>query len=250
RADDRPRRALRGGRRGDDRAPRPALPRDPPRLPGRVSLPSGAPAHRERGRGRRQPAARPADPPLRAQPRHPADAVPQHGADVPGHDRGRRRPAHAGLRRGRSRARVKRLITVALAASVLAVSADGTTQGIDVPPGFRVASFASGLSHPTAMAYGPDGRIYVTQDGGTLVAIRPGTRKPAVLVRGLRTPLGLAWRGDELFVSEQGRLERFTVHAGRLVGRRVIVKGLPFGEHQQDNVVLHDGRLYWGSGST
>ena len=145
---------------------------------------------------------------------------------------------------------MKRLTTVALAASVLAVSAGGTTQGISVPPGFRVASFASGLSHPTAMAHGPDGRIYVTQDGGTLVAIRPGTRRPVVLVRGLRTPLGLAWRGDELFVSEQGRLERLTLHAGRLVGRRVIVKGLPFGEHQQDNVVLHDGRLYWGSGST
>ena len=145
---------------------------------------------------------------------------------------------------------MKRLTTVALAASVLAVSAGGTIQGIGVPPEFRVASFASGLSHPTAMAYGPDGRIYVTQDGGTLVAIRPGTRRPAVLVRGLRTPLGLAWRGDELFVSEQGRLERLTLHAGRLVGRRVIVKGLPFGEHQQDNVVLHDGRLYWGSGST
>ena len=82
RADDRPRRALRGGRRGDDRTARPAMARDPPRLPGRVPLPSRAPAHRERGRGRRQPAARPADPPLRAQPRHPADAVPQHGADV------------------------------------------------------------------------------------------------------------------------------------------------------------------------
>jgi glucose/arabinose dehydrogenase len=29
------------------------------------------------------------------------------------------------------------------------------------------------------------------------------------------------------------------------------VKGLPFGEHQQDNVAIGpDGRLYWGSGST
>jgi glucose/arabinose dehydrogenase len=54
-----------------------------------------------------------------------------------------------------------------------------------------------------------------------------------------------------VFVSEQGRLERFTLHSRRLVGRRVIVKGLPFGRHQQDNVVLgRDGRLYWGSGST
>ena len=72
-----------------------------------------------------------------------------------------------------------------------------------------------------------------------------------MLVRRLRTPLGLAWRGRDLFVSEQGRLERLTLRDGRLVERRVIVKGLPFGGHQQDNVVLGpNGRLSWGSGST
>jgi glucose/arabinose dehydrogenase len=139
-------------------------------------------------------------------------------------------------------------LTAALAA--LVAPAAGTRQGIGVPPGFRVETFARGLSQPTAMAYGPDGRIYVTQTGGTLVAIRRGTRRPVALVRGLRTPLGLAWHGRGLFVSEQGRLERFTLRAGRLVARRVIVKGLPFGEHQQDNLVLHKGRLWWGSGST
>ena len=143
------------------------------------------------------------------------------------------------------------LSTAALVAALLTVSAGGTSRGISVPPGFRVETFARGLSQPTAMAYGPDNRIYVTQTGGSLVRIRRGTRRPAVLVRGLRTPLGLAWRGHDLFVSEQGRLERFTLRGGRLVGRRVIVRGLPFGEHQQDNVVLgRDGRLYWGSGST
>ena len=71
-----------------------------------------------------------------------------------------------------------------------------------------------------------------------------------MLVRGLRVPLGLTWHGHTLFVSEQGRLERFTLRAGRLVDRRAVVTGLPFGEHQQDNVVYHSGRLYWGSGST
>ena len=102
------------------------------------------------------------------------------------------------------------------------------------------------------MAYGPDGRIYVTQTGGTLVAIKRGTRSPRVLVRGLRTPLGLAWRSSTLFVSEQGRLERFRLSGGRLQDRRVLVRGLPFGRHQQDNVVVGPGggRLYWGSGST
>jgi len=120
-----------------------------------------------------------------------------------------------------------------------------------VPPGFRVQTFARGLSQPTAMAYGPDKRIYVTESTGKLVAIKRGTRHATVLVRGLRTPLGLAWRGSALFVSEQGRLERFVLSGGRLVGRHVVVKGIPFGEHQQDNVVVGpDGRLYWGSGST
>ena len=37
----------------------------------------------------------------------------------------------------------------------------------------------------------------------------------------------------------------------RLVRRKVLVSGLPFGEHQQDNLVFgRDGRLYLGSGST
>ena len=136
--------------------------------------------------------------------------------------------------------------------ATFAVPAAGGTLGIRVPAGFRVETFARGLSQPTAMAYGPDGRIYVTQTGGTLVAIRRGTRSPSVLARGLRTPLGLAWRGSTLFVSEQGRLERFVLSGGRLRGRRVLVRGVPFGLHQQDNVVLAPGggRLYWSSGST
>ena len=146
---------------------------------------------------------------------------------------------------------MRALAAALVAGAALALPAAGVPLGIQVPAGFRVEPFASGLSQPTAMAYGPDDRIYVTQTGGTLVAIRRGTTRQQVLVRGLRTPLGLAWRGSTLFVSEQGRLERFTLRGGRLVGRHVLVKGLPFGRHQQDNVVLgRDGRLYWGSGST
>lgn len=119
------------------------------------------------------------------------------------------------------------------------------------PVGFRVETFAQGLSHPTAMAYGPDGRIYVTESDGVVVSITRGTRKPSVLLRGLRSPLGLAWRGRTLFISEQGRLERAVLSQGRPVSRKVLVSGLPFGEHQQDNLVFgRDGRLYLGSGST
>jgi glucose/arabinose dehydrogenase len=114
-----------------------------------------------------------------------------------------------------------------------------------------VETFARGLSHPTAMATGPDGRIYVTELEGNVVRIVGGTTKPRVVLRGLRSPLGLAWRRHMLFVSEEGRLERAVLSHGRLVRRKILVSGLPFGEHQQDNLAFgRGGRLYLGSGST
>ena len=141
---------------------------------------------------------------------------------------------------------------VALAgALVLAAPAGAPPVKIVVPAGFKVSTFAAGLEHPTAMAWGPDGRLYATEDTGLLVVARRGSRKPVVVARGLRTPLGLAWRGRTLYVSEQGRLGRYVLQGSRLAGRKILVRGLPFGLHQQDNVVVGpDDRLYLGSGST
>lgn len=120
-----------------------------------------------------------------------------------------------------------------------------------LPAGFRIETYASGLDRPTAMAWGPDGRLYVTQETGSLVVAGRGSRTPRTVATGLRTPLGLAWHGKTLFISQQGRLERFVLRGRELARRRVLVRGIPFGLHQQDNVVVgRDGRLYWGSGST
>jgi glucose/arabinose dehydrogenase len=72
-----------------------------------------------------------------------------------------------------------------------------------------------------------------------------------VLARGFRTPLGLTWVGQTLYVSEQGSVSRLLVRGKRVVTRSQIVKRLPFGRHQQDTIVLGpDRRLYVGSGST
>ena len=141
-------------------------------------------------------------------------------------------------------------LAVALVAG-LTPAAGAPPVTIVVPAGYQVGTFASGLEHPTAMAWGPDGRLYVTEDAGLLVATRRGSRKPVVVARNLRTPLGLVWRGRLLYLSEQGRLTRYRLQGSRLTGRRVLVRGLPFGLHQQDNVVFGpDGRLYLGNGST
>jgi glucose/arabinose dehydrogenase len=127
---------------------------------------------------------------------------------------------------------------------VLGVSGAGAATAVKVPSGYRVEVFARGLERPTAMVFGPRGVLYVTQESGEVVSIRRGAR-PRVILRGFRTPLGLDWHRGALFVSAQGTLWR--IERGE---RRAIVRNLPFGRHQQDNVVERRGRLYFGSGST
>ena len=124
-------------------------------------------------------------------------------------------------------------------------SAGGAVQAVKVPGGFRVETYARGLDKPTAMAWGPRGVLYLTQEGGEVVSIDPRTRRSHVVLRGFRTPLGLAWHRGDLFVSAQGVLWR--VSRGQ---RKAILRNLPFGRHQQDNVIVRRDRLYLGSGST
>jgi glucose/arabinose dehydrogenase len=123
--------------------------------------------------------------------------------------------------------------------------------GIDVPRGYRAEIFASGLRRPTALAWGPDGLLYATQEAGEVVAVGRGSTRPRVVGRGFRVPLGIALAGDRVFVSAQGTLWRLRLARRRLVDRRALASRLPFGRHQQDNVVVgRNGRLYLGSGST
>ena len=111
--------------------------------------------------------------------------------------------------------------------------------GVHVPAGYRVTTFASGLTHPTAMSFGPGGRLYVSQDTGEIVSVVRGTRRPRLFASNLVVPLGLLWRDR--------RVQLFTPNGAR----RTIVRGLPYKLHQQDSIVAGpDGRLYLGSGST
>src|SRR2546429_262888 len=127
-------------------------------------------------------------------------------------------------------------MTLALVAAL--ALAGGAAARIRVPPAYRARVVARGLDHPTAMAFGPDGRLYVTENGGAVVAVDPRTRGLSPFLRGLPTPLGLAWHGRTLFVSVAGGVRSVRLHGDRATAQRTIVRGLPFGRHQQDNVLV------------
>jgi glucose/arabinose dehydrogenase len=83
------------------------------------------------------------------------------------------------------------VVTVALCAS--------GTDAATLPAGFTETLVSSGLSAPTAMAFAPDGRLFVCQQGGQLRVIQNGTLLPAPFVSltvdssGERGLLGIAF---------------------------------------------------------
>ena len=114
-----------------------------------------------------------------------------------------------------------------------------------MPPGFQAQVYQSGLVQPTALAVEPEGTVYVAERGGTVLALHPGSF-PQLVVGGLDTPLGLAFKGTTLLIAISGGLQQFI--NGQLAP---IALGLPVGRHQQDGLAVGaGGEIYMGSGST
>jgi glucose/arabinose dehydrogenase len=126
-----------------------------------------------------------------------------------------------------------------------------------VPAGFQVAPAIPNVHHPTRLVFGPDGRLYVAQQTGEVFAVtlKDGQETGRQLVA-KATPnmnlLGIALKGDKLWLSENGKIAMLTRNADGTYGdRREIVKGIPFLLHQNDGFAWGpDGKLYFGVGST
>jgi glucose/arabinose dehydrogenase len=141
-----------------------------------------------------------------------------------------------------------------------------------LPSGFTEAIVASGLSNPTAMAFAPDGRLFVTLQGGDLRVIKNGSLLATPFLHvtvdssGERGLLGVAF--DPSFATNQfvyvyyttpspsvhNRISRFTANGDvALAGSETVILEL----NNLSNATNHnggaihfgpDGKLYVGVG--
>lgn len=158
--------------------------------------------------------------------------------------------------------------TRTLAAAVLVLLVLPLAPAAPAPPpplpqaagGFAVAALAP-VAVPTAIAFGPgdgDGPdLYATTLRGDVVRVAlrwtsagPVASGVSVHASGFSSPLGLAFRGDVLFVAdshagaESGRTDGRVTRVDADGARTVIVDGLPNGRHNTNHVKFGpDGRL-------
>jgi glucose/arabinose dehydrogenase len=150
------------------------------------------------------------------------------------------------------------LAIVALAAAPLAGSAHAALvpagAGLSAPADIRADVWAR-VANPTAFAVDARGRLWATTsprpprpDGSVVVVTRQG-KPPTPVVTGISRPLGLAWRGDELFVSSFGRVDAYSGLRGfRFRRHRTVLTGLPAGTgpaHQNDGLAVGPGGRIW-----
>lgn len=155
------------------------------------------------------------------------------------------------------------LVVLLIVTSVLASSSVRIAHAASVPAGFTDSLVAAGLTNPTAMAFAPDGRIFVCEQGGTLRVIKNGVLLAAPFLTvtvdssGERGLLGIAF--DPNFVSNQlvyvyytatsptvhNRISRFTAAGDvAMAGSETIVMDL---EGLSTATNHNGGALHFGS---
>jgi glucose/arabinose dehydrogenase len=138
-----------------------------------------------------------------------------------------------------------------------------TPRRLQVPAGWTVSVWARPRK-ARLLAFAPDGRLLVSRPGyGIVTLLTPNKRgRPTsrTLLRGLRQPHGLAFRGSTLYVAESHRIDAYRYSKGRVTGRRTVLGGLPDAKsktlhgayaHALKSVAVgRDGALYVSVGST
>jgi putative membrane-bound dehydrogenase-like protein len=126
---------------------------------------------------------------------------------------------------------------------------------INLPEGFEISIYASGIDHARSMTISPSGTIYVGNRGGDKIYAIQDTDKDGkadktiVVASGLKTPNGVAFKDGDLYVGEISRLLKYPNVEANLeaVGEPVVVyDDYPTDEHHGWKYIAFgpDGKLY------
>lgn len=131
--------------------------------------------------------------------------------------------------------------------------------GLQLPQGFHAEVFASRLTNPTSLTFGPDGTLYVSLESGLILELKDADSDgKADSIRpmgpGFVAPLGLAFHDGALYVSSRGSVHTMcdTDDDGEFDEFEEIIADLPVsGAHQNNGLAFGpDGMLYMNVGST
>jgi glucose/arabinose dehydrogenase len=123
---------------------------------------------------------------------------------------------------------------------------------LQVPPGFELVEFASGVDGVRTLDFGPDGKLWAVRSmDGAVVRLDPaGDGSAEGVLDGLNRPYGLAFHGGWVYVGERHRIVRYD--AASLSGPEVVIADLPTGgSHWTREIAFGpDDMLYLSVGSS
>ena len=120
---------------------------------------------------------------------------------------------------------IRHVLSVALAVGVVVGPAGAQEVPLDrlnLPDGFRIEVFASGVENARQMALSPDGTLFVgTRQAGNVYAVLDENKdrvadKVVTVASGLNMPNGVAFRDGALYVAEVNRVLRYDGIESRL----------------------------------
>ncbi|MCA9934164.1 MAG: sorbosone dehydrogenase family protein [Anaerolineales bacterium] len=135
----------------------------------------------------------------------------------------------------------------------------GDIASLTLPPGFEANVFASGLSGPRFIAFGPDGALYVADRGNGRIATLPDTNQDGVadaihtFADGLTQPHSLTYHEGAWYVGVPTGVIRLVDENGdgTADSRETLIDDYPTNGHSTRTVLfLTDGRMVVSVGSS
>lgn len=134
-------------------------------------------------------------------------------------------------------------------------------RSLNLPANFEIEIYAAGLGDARAFTFGDGGMFITDRSGGRLLFVRDmsgngvaeGTDDIFVVDDGLRTPHGVFWFEDKLYLAEEHQVVVYSDFylAGAFRSKDVLISGLPTGGHSTRTVVIGpDRKLYLSVGSS